>query len=67
MAVTDINFLSDLSASYSNDLPNYKEQIDATVNRLNNPNLSPVFGSNIQFLLLDRLLLGIMFIKTTLV
>lgn len=49
MAVTDINFLSDLSGSYNNDLPNYKEQVAQTVNRFNNPNLSPVFGTNIQF------------------
>ncbi|XHR80253.1 MAG: VWA domain-containing protein [Gloeotrichia echinulata GP01] len=49
MATTDIVFLQDLTGSYFDDLPRLKTLLPAVVNRLTNPNLSLIFGSNLQF------------------
>ena len=49
MVVTDLKFLSDSSGSYSDNLQDYQTQIAVTVNRLSNPNLSRIFGADVQF------------------
>jgi serralysin len=49
MPTSDIVFLQDLTGSYGDDLPIARVLLPAVVNRLNNPNLATIFGSNLQF------------------
>ena len=49
MSVTDIVFLTDLSGSFGDDLPQWQSKVPAVVTRLINPNLASVFGNDVNF------------------
>jgi serralysin len=49
MATSDIVFLQDLTSSYTDDYPRLKVLLPAVVNRVTNPNLTTIFGTNLQF------------------
>ncbi len=47
--ITDVYIIQDLSGSFSDDLPQAKVLIPSVINRLTNPNLATIFGSDINF------------------
>jgi Ca2+-binding RTX toxin-like protein len=49
MSTSDIVFLQDLTGSYLEDLPRLKVLLPAVVNRVTNPNLTTIFGNDLQF------------------
>jgi serralysin len=50
MATSDIVFLQDLTGSYAGKyLETLKVLLPAVVNRVTNPNLTTIFGTNLQF------------------
>lgn len=48
MAVSDVVFLQDLTGSFTDDLPNQKVLLPAVVNRITNPILATVFGTDLK-------------------
>lgn len=46
--VSDIVFLQDLTGSFGDDLPNQKTLLPAVVNRITNPILENIFGSDLE-------------------
>jgi serralysin len=48
MAVSDIVFLQDLTGSFSDDLNQQQVLLPAVVNRITNPILAPIFGSDLR-------------------